>query len=873
MHLYALNDDRAGALRTYHTCATILRRELDVDPCPATRKAYEQILGGEGRPIPTVTTTAAVAPLVGRETEWAQLMHNWHAMMEDNQPRVVLLRGEAGIGKTRLVEEFLQWAARQGITTSVSRCYAAEGDLAFSPVISWLRVHPLPPLEDAVLVEVSRLLPELLSGRPALQKPPPLTEGWQRRRLFEALSRMVIGIGKPLLLVIDDLQWCDRDTLEWLHFLLRFDRDARVLILGAYRPEEIADNHPLIPLLQALRLESLVTEMDLEPLSESGTSLLASMVAGQEINADSAQFLYHETEGNPLFVVETVRAGWLDRVDRFEDTPGAVPRPLGSGLPPKVLAVLEARLAQVSPPARDLAALAAAIGREFTFKLLSQAIRCDEDILVRQLDELWQHRLVREHGVDAYDFSHDKLREVAYTRLSSARRRMLHQQIAKALSNLYSSDQSSVSRQLATHYEQGGLIEQAIPCYLQAAEAAQQVYSNEEAISLLQHGISLYAGLSQMEKDERNHQRTATQLYEMMGDVLEVTARHVEAVDAYLHALNRVPLEENIWQACLYRKIATAQKEHRLYHEALESCKKAESALRNPPAAADARWWDEWLDVQVEHAWANYWLAQWSEMDSVLKRVQPVVAEHGSSANRVRLIWVSNLMALRRDRYVVSNEMLTTSREGLKASRDWGDPKFIIFCQFELGFLHLWRREIPEAEKNLLTTLELVEKSGVLPVRTLCLTYLTVLNRFKGDEAQVEDFVHRALDAAEAAQMPDYIAAAKGSLSWLALRRGTLSEVEHHAREALDIWHRSPLIYPFQWQALWPLIGALLAENRLDEAITCVPALLEEKQQSLPERMKLKLEETLHAEAVHQLVDARLHLTRAAQLASEMGYL
>jgi len=217
--------------------------------------------------------------------------------------------------------------------------------------------------------------------------------------------------------------------------------------------------------------------------------------------------------------------------------------------------------------------------------------------------------------------------------------------------------------------------------------------------------------------------------------------------------------------------------------------------------------------------------------------------------------------------------MLATSREGLEASREWGDLKFIILCQFELGFLLLWRHELPEADQNLLLALELVEKSGVMPVRTLCLTYLTVLHRFKGDAVKVEDYVHRALKAASAAQMPDYIAAAKGSLGWLALRRGALSDAEHLSREALEIWRRSPLIYPFQWQAIWPLIGALLAGNRLDDAISCVPALLEEKQQSLPERMKLKLVETLHAKAVNQLEDARLHLSRAAQLAAEMGYL
>ena len=133
---------------------------------------------------------------------------------------------------------------------------------------------------------MARLLPEVLVQRPDLPRPAALTEAWQRQRLFEALSRAILGISQPLLLTIDDLQWCDRDTLEWLHFLLRFDRGARLLVVGAYRPEEIGEGHPLVPLLQALRLEGQVTEIDLGPLDEAATRALAARIAGREIRRD-----------------------------------------------------------------------------------------------------------------------------------------------------------------------------------------------------------------------------------------------------------------------------------------------------------------------------------------------------------------------------------------------------------------------------------------------------------------------------------------------------------------------------------------------------------------------------------------------------------
>ena len=219
------------------------------------------------------------------------MLQSWRTVVAGGEAQVVMLCGEAGIGKTRLVEELLQWAARQGIVSSSTRCYAAEGDLTYAPVSAWLRAHPLMPIEDIWLAEVARLLPELLTQRPDLPRPVALTETWQRQRLFEALSRAILGTNQPLLLTIDDLQWCDRDTLEWLHFLLRFDREAKILVVGTYRPEEIDENHPLVSTLQALRKEGRVTEVNLQSLDETATKALATIVAGLDISNETARLI------------------------------------------------------------------------------------------------------------------------------------------------------------------------------------------------------------------------------------------------------------------------------------------------------------------------------------------------------------------------------------------------------------------------------------------------------------------------------------------------------------------------------------------------------------------------------------------------------
>jgi len=478
MRLHARSGDRASALRVYHTCATALERELAVEPSPATRGVYERLVHGDApvqpaappparvhpmqvdAPIlrgPPPPTRIGIAPLVGRQDEWARVQAAWQATATGG-PHMLVLAGEAGIGKTRLAEELLDWAGRQGIVTADARCYAAEGGLAYAPVTAWLRtgaIHAaLTTLDDVWLTDVARLLPELLAERPDLLHPGPLTDAWQRQRLFESLARATLGNQHPRLLLLDDLQWCDRETLAWLHYLLRFDPQARLLLVGTVRPEELAPDHPLTTLLHAVRRSGQVREIALGPLNAAGTAALAAHVAGRDLDPALLAHLHHETEGNPLFVVETVRAGALAPTELVQPAVGETTGPPGPPLPPAVQAVIAARLAQLSPAAREVASLAATIGRAFTFPVLARASDADEPTLVRGLDELWQRRIVREQGEDAYDFSHDKLRETAYTELSAARRRLLHRRVAEAFETVYASDLDVVNGQRAAHDEQ-----------------------------------------------------------------------------------------------------------------------------------------------------------------------------------------------------------------------------------------------------------------------------------------------------------------------------------------------------------------------------------------------------------------------------------
>jgi len=509
MRVLALAGDRPGAVRAYREHAAVIRRELGVEPGAELQRAHAALLrDGEPAAAPATARHDAAPPLIGRHREWQGLVDAFRSATA-GQPGFALITGVPGIGKSRLAEELLTWARRQGVTVASTRSYATEGELSLAPVTEWLRTSPLRQgllrLDATWLSELSRVLPELRAERPDLPVPEPISEYGQRQRFFEALARSVLAAPQPLLLLVDDLQWCDRETIEWLHYLLRFDPHARLLVVGTARDEEIAGQHPLRGLLLHLRAGRIpVTQIALEALDAAETASLAGHVARRELDELAALRLFSQTEGNPLFVVEMARAGLgaAPAVVRERDPA----RPVRVALPSKVQAVIESRLAQLSEPARELARLAASIGRGFGLDLLLAAGQLPEDALARALDELWQRRIVREIGANRYDFTHDKLREVTYAEIGPAQRRFLHHRIAEALERLHAEALDPVSGSIAAHHERAGLEPKAIQLYERAAAVALRTYANEDAIDLFRRALGL------LERQPANLARDAVEL-------------------------------------------------------------------------------------------------------------------------------------------------------------------------------------------------------------------------------------------------------------------------------------------------------------------------------------------------------------------------
>jgi class 3 adenylate cyclase/DNA-binding SARP family transcriptional activator/predicted ATPase len=488
MQALARQGDRAEALRVYHRCVEILERELGVEPDAATRELYEAQRAGSGATsatLPAVTrrATAGTAPLVGRHAERDRAQDVWRAAAA-GRAHLLLVTGEPGIGKSRLVDELAREVAAQGYAVGRTRAYEAGGRLPWGPAIDWLRSEALRAsvgrLDRAWLVELARLLPELRTDRSDLPSASSIVDV-RRRQLFDAVAQVVLVHASPLLLVVDDLQWSDADTVELIGFLIQHAPEAPLLIAGTVRSEEVDDDHPLAVLTAGLRRDDALTEIALNRLDGDATAELAARLTGSPLDQVAGEQFWRETEGNPLFVVEAARAGLAAGVGH-------------ASLTPTVQAVIGARLAGLSPEARRLIEVAATVGRGFTVDVLTAATGIDEDALADTLDDLWRRQIIREQG-PGYDFTHDKLREVAHAGISPARRQRLHRVVGEVLATIHAADLAPVSADLAAHYEQAGLAAQAIDAYRQAAEHAMVVFSLADAIASLRRALLLLGQL------------------------------------------------------------------------------------------------------------------------------------------------------------------------------------------------------------------------------------------------------------------------------------------------------------------------------------------------------------------------------------------
>jgi tetratricopeptide (TPR) repeat protein len=483
--------------------------------------------------------------LVARERELADATALWRRTVA-GEGGVLLISGEPGIGKTRLVRELMAQSELARATALVGECYA-EGAAPYAPLAQIIQAafnlpspreaFNLPPL---VLAGLLTLAPALSAHFPDVPPNPPLDPQTEQQRLIESLAEFCAALTAPapVLLAVEDIHWADSGTLMLLRHLARRAAGARhatplrLLLVLTYREVELDEARALNEMLLDLNRERLGTRLKLMRLSRDQTrDLLAAMFA-EDITPELLDGIYRETEGNPFFVEEVcktlIEAGNIYRENghwaRLSMDQVQVPQ--------SVRVAIQMRVNRLPAPAQEALRLAAVLGREFDFETLQKAGDQDEDALIEALESAERAQLIGEThraGRMTFVFAHALIPAALRDSVSGLRLQRLHRRAAVAIMALRPDDFET----LAHHYAAAGERSKALECSRQAAQRAKSVYAYDAALQHLHNALDL---LDLIESGEPTEQHLV--LLEQLGDVQRQLGEFAKAVPTYQQALD-----------------------------------------------------------------------------------------------------------------------------------------------------------------------------------------------------------------------------------------------------------------------------------------------------------------------------------------------
>ncbi|MBI3575647.1 MAG: AAA family ATPase, partial [Gammaproteobacteria bacterium] len=443
-----------------------------------------------------IGATSDATPFVGRSNEYGLLI-GLIARLTAGAGHTVLIEGEPGIGKSRLLREVARYADAQDLPTLATKCYEIEHAMPYQPVIDLVtraldRVSAvaLRNLAPVSLAELAALVPEVgerFPGLPELSNDFPEARQARLSRAVDQLLEASRG-GRPAVLMVDDIQWADDASAQVLHYLARHAAQRPVLVIYAYRDEAVDSDERFAQLVESLRRDTDARRVPLARLGYADTESLVAALADTNLSAPGlAERLHRETEGNPFFlmsILQSLSEGETQLESRASGAPGL--------LPDALRAAVRVRLAHVPKAIRPVLETAAVLGRRFDFDTLLDVTREPEAQLFDAVEALVKRRLLREEpegGV--YDFSHDKLREVVYRDIGGARRRLLHKWVADALERLGEDATHERDAQLAEHYERAHVWSKALHYLVLAGEHSQTLFAMRDALHWLDRAVAL----------------------------------------------------------------------------------------------------------------------------------------------------------------------------------------------------------------------------------------------------------------------------------------------------------------------------------------------------------------------------------------------
>lgn len=495
--------------------------------------------------------------MVGRDEELDQLKEFLTGAINGNG-NTILVAGEAGIGKTRLVQEFEAYAEPLGVKVLEGRCLY-ECPTPFLPFKEALRSvfqvskSDTSPLRRRKITKaIKESAPEFVQAIPIVgnliagvtvayrtyrdetgRERVELGDLFERDEGLEAISGLLVALSgkQPLLLFIDDLFLADTPSLSLLYYLSRKVQNSKILVVGTYRPEEITKTsegavHPLLDVMQRMSRDNLFQKIELKRLSRTDCFDFIRSMLGVDLD-DLAQLIYEETEGNPFFAIETIRLLMQQNVLIKEDTRWKLSKNIEDiEIPPRVYDVIVRRINSLNDEERDILECASVMGEVFSSSVVENVLGFGRIRLLKTLSNVERkHHLL--HSIEGgYQFDHSKISEVLHNEIAPELRKEYHLLIARYIEETNTDRLEEVVNELAHHYHQSGNAEKGIPYLLRAGEDARKNWAAFEAVRFYSQALEVMGETERWREDR-------TKTLEALGGVYALTDQHEKANECY----------------------------------------------------------------------------------------------------------------------------------------------------------------------------------------------------------------------------------------------------------------------------------------------------------------------------------------------------
>ena len=842
------------------------------------------------------STVLSERKTVGHAHERAELRRTLDSVV-GGRGTMLCLAGEPGIGKTTLVEDFLQELRSKNGNYIIGRGRCSErlaGTEAYLPFLEALEsllqsendsiAQMMKLLAPTWFVQISPFSGESSANR-AQSDLKTASQEWMKRELATFL--LELSKQQPLVLFLDDLHWSDSSTVELLaHVADRLD-SMRVLLLTTYRSSELLLNkHPFLNIKLDLQSRGKCHEINLGFLSgEDVAHYLKLEFPDNQFHAEVTELIHTKTEGSPLFMVDLVRYLRDRNVISLDNgkwlLAQAIPD-LERELPESVRSMIQRKIEQLTDEDKRILAAASVQGYEFDSAVLATVCELDTDEIEDRLEQL-----ERVHGFVQfvnerefpdltlslrYRFVHVLYQNTLYSALRPTRKASLSLAVANYLLAHYGKNSSDIASELAFLFKTGRAFQTAADYFLVAGANAARVFANQEAIIFLTAATEMIDSQRRAQSATSELNVAATEAFESLGKIHSIIGKHEEARSSLANALNYVG-EDPIHRGRLNRLVAATWVAQREIEQALSALDLAERELESHARERPTEWWYEFLQIQLERMWVFYWRAEIQRLEELTSRCQSLIEQHGTQDQRGKFFHMQMLYHLRKDRYSPKEETIRYARAALATMAGSDDVGEVTAIQFGTGFVALWLNEFDKAEEHLSKTLEMARRRGDSLNQVLSLTYLTVTHRKLRNTEKVNDYNSEALVMATNARLSPYVAMARANFGWLALTEGDYARAQTESQAAFESWQKDHGTYPFQWAAIWLLISLSMREGRVADAMSYAAILFAPTQQLLPSELSTLTKEAINEWETGNTEAAREKLIEAVELAENLKYL